>query len=782
MRQIKTWVQLYVDWITRIGIIRFSLLLAFCIISIAVVIQGTITLLLRGVVDVVDLVRSVFFGLLVTPWAAYFLTAVIDELEDSRRRLTDMVHKLQVMRERDQALNQRLHSNISQLNSQIEETRRAEAARLRVLSELEAEAIQREKAQKELEEQSALLRSFLDSSPDLVFYRNEREEFLSCNKALETLLGRSRDEIIGRTPYGVYEPQMAEQIISHDREVFEQNRPITYELWFPYPDGRRACFEMRQVPFFAAHGERLGLVGFGRDITEHKRYQDELEKASQDKTTFISTISHELRTPLNGVVGLSHILLDTPLNDLQRQYLNTIHLSAVTLGNIFNDIIDLDKIERRRLKIANSKIDLRVLLADLQTLSKLMVEAKGLYLHFDIDGDVPHWIMADGTRLRQILWNVLSNAVKFTAEGGITFGVQVSPAEENKVHLRFDIEDTGIGIPEHEQQNIFAMYYQVPGTKRAVGTGIGLAITQQLVEAMDGTIQVDSELGHGSCFTIELDVAVIDDSIDETEVTQAPAIADLRILLVEDIALNVTVATAMLNKLGHQVDATMTGSEALEKFQPGRYDLVLLDIQLPDMTGFDVVDELRRRYFEQLPPLVALTANLINNQQQYQQHGMQSVIGKPLSLDNLRKTLNEIFIVCSLPVEPELTDAQEKHLLDINFLQDFTSVVGCDVMASAIDLFEQSMPEYLDILNSALTARDKQGIVEEAHKIKSAAGAIGLKRIYQLAQQAQSPDLPAWQENIHDWVESISAEYQGDLERLRHWLQQQRSPVQEHQE
>ena len=296
MRQIKTWVQLYVDWITRIGIIRFSLLLAFCIISIAVVIQGTITLLLRGVVDVVDLVRSVFFGLLVTPWAAYFLTAVIDELEDSRRRLTDMVHKLQVMRERDQALNQRLHSNISQLNSQIEETRRAEAARLRVLSELEAEAIQREKAQKELEEQSALLRSFLDSSPDLVFYRNEREEFLSCNKALETLLGRSRNEIIGRTPYGVYEPQMAEQIISHDREVFEQNRPITYELWFPYPDGRRACFEMRQVPFFAAHGERLGLVGFGRDITEHKRYQDELEKASQDKTTFISTISHELRT------------------------------------------------------------------------------------------------------------------------------------------------------------------------------------------------------------------------------------------------------------------------------------------------------------------------------------------------------------------------------------------------------------------------------------------------------------------------------------------------------
>ena len=777
MRQIKTWVQLYVDWITRIGIIRFSLLLAFCIISIAVVIQGTITLLLRGVVDVVDLVRSVFFGLLVTPWAAYFLTAVIDELEDSRRRLTDMVHKLQVMRERDQALNLRLRSNISQLNNQIEETRLAEAARLRVLSELEAEAIQREKAQKELEEQSVLLRSFLDSSPDLVFYRNEREEFLSCNKALETMLGRGRNEIIGRTPYGLYEPQMAEQIISRDRDVFETNQPVTYELWFPYPDGRRACFEMRQVPFFAANGERLGLVGFGRDITEHKRYQDELEKASQDKTTFISTISHELRTPLNGVVGLSHILLDTPLNDLQRQYLNTIHLSAVTLGNIFNDIIDLDKIERRRLKIANSKIDLRLLLSDLQTLSTLMVEAKGLYLHFDIDGDVPHWIVADGTRLRQILWNVLSNAVKFTAEGGITFGVQVSPSAENKVHLRFDIEDTGIGIPEHEQENIFAMYYQVPGTRRAVGTGIGLAITKQLVDAMDGMIHVDSELGHGSCFTIELDVAVLpDDQIDETEELLAQELPALRILLVEDIALNVTVATAMLNKLGHLVDVAMCGAEALDKFMPDRYDLVLLDIQLPDMTGFDIADELHRRYPEQLPPLVALTANLVNDPRQYRQHGMQSVIGKPLALGNLRKTLNELFVGCALPIAP-VVDTQEKHLLDITFLQDFTSVVGCDVMASAIDLFEQSMPEYLNILNSALMAKDKQGIVEEAHKIKSAAGAVGLKRIYQLAQQAQSPDLPAWQENIHDWVDSISAEYQGDLERLREWLQLQRSQV-----
>ena len=228
--------------------------------------------------------------------------------------------------------------------------------------------------------------------------------------------------------------------------------------------------------------------------------------------------------------------------------------------------------------ITRSKIDLRMLFSDLETLSRLMVEAKGLYLNFDVDGDVPQWVKADGTRLRQILWNVLSNAVKFTQDGGVSFSVQVSPSASNKVHLRFDIEDTGIGIPEAELQNIFAMYYQVPGTKRAVGTGIGLAITKQLVDAMGGEITVDSELGEGSCFTIELDIEVLADGDEEHEAQLAKELPPLRILMVEDIALNVTVATAMLSKLGHQVDVAMCGEEALKKFAPGQYDLVLLDI------------------------------------------------------------------------------------------------------------------------------------------------------------------------------------------------------------
>ena len=242
MRQIKSWAQYYVDWLTRLGIIRFSLLLALFIIVLAVLIQMGVTLLLRGIVDVVDIVRSVFFGLLVTPWAAYFLTAVVDELEDSRQRLTHMVSKLQEMRERDQALNVQLHSNISQLNQQIEETHRAEVARQQAMSELKAEVARREQAQLDLEDRSALLRSFIDSSPDIIYYRNPQGEFSGCNLAMETLTGCKESELIGKTPHDIYEPAVADRVVETDRHVFASDTTYTYEQLMRYPDGHTACF------------------------------------------------------------------------------------------------------------------------------------------------------------------------------------------------------------------------------------------------------------------------------------------------------------------------------------------------------------------------------------------------------------------------------------------------------------------------------------------------------------------------------------------------------------
>ena len=436
MKQIRMLAQYYVDLLVKLGLVCFSLLLALALVILAMVVQMAVTMVLHGRVESIDVIRSIFFGLLITPWAVYFLSVVVEQLEESRQRLSKLVDKLEEMRERDLKLTVQLKDNINQLNQQNAEREKAEAGRQKVLEQLTVEMKEREVTQIQLEQQSSFLRSFLDASPDLVFYRNEDKAFSGCNRAMELLTGKSEKQLIGLQPHDVYAPEAAEKVIETDEKVFRHNVSLTYEQWLDYPDGRKACFEIRKVPYYDRVGKRHGLMGFGRDITERKRYQDALERASRDKTTFISTISHELRTPLNGIVGLSRILLDTDLTPEQHKYLQTIHVSAVTLGHIFNDIIDMDKIERRKVQLDNQPIDFTGFLADLENLSGLQAQQKGLRFVMEPALPLPHKVITDGTRLRQIIWNLISNAVKFTQKGQVTVRVSY----ENGM-LRFEVED-----------------------------------------------------------------------------------------------------------------------------------------------------------------------------------------------------------------------------------------------------------------------------------------------------------------------------------------------------
>jgi two-component system aerobic respiration control sensor histidine kinase ArcB len=596
MKQIRMLAQYYVDLMMKLGLVRFSMLLAFALVVLAIVVQMAVTMVLHGQVESIDVIRSIFFGLLITPWAVYFLSVVVEQLEESRQRLSRLVEKLEEMRERDLKLNVQLKDNIAQLNQEIGEREKAEAERETTLEQLKIEMKEREEAQIQLEQQSSFLRSFLDASPDLVFYRNEDKEFSGCNRAMELLTGKSEKQLIHLKPQDVYSEEVAEKVLETDEKVFRHNVSLTYEQWLDYPDGRKACFEIRKVPYYDRVGKRRGLMGFGRDITERKRYQDALERASRDKTTFISTISHELRTPLNGIVGLSRILLDTDLTDEQERYLKTIHVSAVTLGNIFNDIIEMDKMERRKIQLDNQPVDFTGFLADLENLSGLQAQQKGLHFVLDPTLPLPHKVITDGTRLRQILWNLISNAVKFTPQGG-NVNVRVRYDEGDILH--FEVEDSGIGIPEAEQDKIFAMYYQVKdsqGGKPATGTGIGLAVSRRLARNMGGDICVTSLPGKGATFTLTVHAPAVAEEVEDTLAEDEMPLPALNVLLVEDIELNVIVARSVLEKLGNSVDVAMTGKAALEMFVPGEYDLVLLDIQLPDMTGLDISRQLKQRF------------------------------------------------------------------------------------------------------------------------------------------------------------------------------------------
>ncbi len=777
MKQIKSFAQYYVDLLVRMGLVRFSMLLAVILVALAVFIQVSITLILDGTLQQTDLVRSVFFGLLISPSAVYFLSVVVDELEDSRQRLTKVVSKLEEMRQRDKKLNVQLTENIDKLNLEIEERKRAEEAREEAMQDLENEVYHREKAQLELAQQTALLRSFIDASPDLIYYRNEKGQFSGCNRAMEDLIGLREKALVGLTPRDVYSEDIAVKVIETDQQVFDNSQPLTYEQWLEYKDGRKAYFELRKVPFYARDGRRLGIVGFGREITERKHYQDALEKASRDKTVFISTISHELRTPLNGIVGLSRMLLDTKLSDEQSEYLRTIYVSATTLGNIFNDIIDLDKSDRSCLELSAQPIHFSDFVSEIENISALIAQQKGLRFSLDRLSDFPEGISVDATRLRQILWNLVGNAVKFTKQGAVNLSIGCE-VKKDIAHLSFDVEDSGIGIPTSELENIFDMYYQVKQegeNLHAVGTGIGLSISRQLANLMGGDIRVESEVGEGSVFslTISVPVCVLFHEDRKCSLGQRA----LSILLVEDIELNIVVAKNLLKSLGHSVKVARNGQEAIAFYRADTFDLVLLDIQLPDMSGFDVAKALRERE-KSLPPLVALTANLIKDRAEYQKNGMDDAISKPISVEAVKQLISSINDVnskdfdhpASATTENNEGDAESKAFLDLDMLTAYVELMGVDPVYHSIEMFEQLMPEYIAILDEHMLEKDQEGIVSQAHKIKGAAGSLGLKRIQQVAQKAQSPELETWWENIDDWVAQINDFYLSDISTLKSWL------------
>jgi len=349
--------------------------------------------------------------------------------------------------------------------------------------------------------------------------------------------------------------------------------------------------------------------------------------------------------------------------------------------------------------------------------------------------------------------------------------------EENT--LRFEVQDSGIGIPQDEQDKIFAMYYQVKdshGGKPATGTGIGLAVSRRLAKSMGGDITVSSKPGEGSLFTLTIQAPRVADEIEDTLDDDEMPLPALHVLLVEDIELNVIVARSVLEKLGNSVDVAMTGKEALEKFTPGEYDLVLLDIQLPDMTGLDISRQLTTRYArEDLPPLVALTANVLKDKKEYLDAGMDDVLSKPLSVPALMAMIQKFWDNQQSESKkesqvPQVNSEKQQALLDIPMLEQYMELVGPKLITDGLAMFEKMMPGYLSVLDSNMTARDQKGVVEEGHKIKGAAGSVGLRHLQQVAQQIQSPDLPAWSENVGEWIEELKQEWQHDVDVLKAWV------------
>ncbi|THJ17320.1 MAG: response regulator [Nitrospira sp. CG24B] len=406
--------------------------------------------------------------------------------------------------------------------------------------------------------------------------------------------------------------------------------------------------------------EELKLVrAYGLDITSDvalRRAKEAAEESTRAKGIFLATMSHELRTPMNGVLGCTQLLKDTSLTDQQRELIETMHRSADALLTLVNDILDFSKIEAGKMTLEVANVNLRSLICDVTTLTEGLASKKDLTVSVQIDPDVPEEFRGDPIRLRQILFNLVGNAIKFTERGRVTVSVSLKQGRtegSDAVVLQWRIQDTGIGMTPEQQARLFQAYAQADAstTRKFGGTGLGLMICHQLVQLMGGAITVESSIGQGSTFgyTTNLLPAIHRDasasSLGSDQRSVGEQVGSLRVLVADDNEINQVVACKFLQKLGCHVEIARTGREAVEAITRTVYNVVLMDCEMPEMDGYEATREVRRRE-EGTPshlPIMALTGHASDEDaQKCHQAGMDKVMTKPLTLPILRASLQEL--------------------------------------------------------------------------------------------------------------------------------------------
>jgi PAS domain S-box-containing protein len=507
----------------------------------------------------------------------------------------------------------------------------------------------------ELDRQKHYFESLVEISPVAVVTMDTEERVTGWNPAATRQFGYTPEEAVGRS---------IDDLVLGSEDLLDEGRELAREALTvgrgnrvtqrTRKDGSLVDVEIVMVPLIV-DGEHAGFYAIYHDISDLQEARRQADAANEAKSVFLASMSHEIRTPMNAIIGMSGLLLRTELDSGQRESAEIVRTSGEALLAIINDILDFSKIEAGRMELEIAPFDLRRCVDGVLALIGSLASSKGLELTSEIGNEVPRTVIGDVSRLRQILLNMLSNAVKFTDEGSVTLTADASSlGEGGDIEIHFTVHDTGIGISADGIGRLFQSFSQADASisRRFGGTGLGLAISHRLVEAMGGTMWAESEgvPGRGSTFHATIATREAAQTVRDAEGAPRPGALDLdpelatrhplRILLVEDNAVNQKLALRLLSLMGYQADVAGNGIEAVEAVERQKYDLVLMDVQMPEMDGLEATRQIRARMPESAPRIVAMTANAMDGDMEAcLEAGMEDYVSKPIRIEELVASL-----------------------------------------------------------------------------------------------------------------------------------------------